>query len=139
MRDISAEDATNAAVAQNQLMAPLYTQRLQPVGTPANKVSWAAAGANGAGADTTSAEVWPLWSDVTLWVRELVGTKDAKALASIHKWFADSKTHKDGIKEADVAAQLVAATGKTAVPSPKRVDAKPPAKGAKQPPRPLEP
>lgn len=64
-----------ATLAQHQLLAPLYTQHLQPLGTPARTATW------------DGAEAWPQWGAVRAHIKHLVAASDSTALANIQAWF----------------------------------------------------
>jgi len=61
--------------AQHKLLAPIYTQHLQPVGTPAKDASW------------DGETVWPQWTDVATLVKDLVIAADQLSLDEIHAWY----------------------------------------------------
>lgn len=73
----SDETLQKATLAQAQLMAPMYTQHLEPVGTPASRTS-----------SSVKKGLAPLWSDITAHIRTLVDTNNTKGLDDIHGWFA---------------------------------------------------
>lgn len=64
-----------ATLVQHQLLAPLYTQHLQPLGTPARTATW------------DGAEAWPQWAAVRAHIKHLVAASDSTALANIQAWF----------------------------------------------------
>lgn len=121
------EQAWKAAVAHSRLMAPMYTQHLQPVGTPAKKASWG-----------DGQEVWPLWDAVTKHVQGLVKGNDAKGMEAIDKWFASRYTN-NAARSAGIPADEVAKL--VAKPASEAPSKDPPVKAAAadEPPRPKEP
>lgn len=75
------QELVQAAIkAQHQLLAPLYTQVLQPAGTPAHDATWG------------QKQVWDKWADIAAHIESIVKSEDAaktqEGLAAINTWFA---------------------------------------------------
>ena len=100
----SDETLHKATLAQAQLMAPMYTQHLQPVGTPARKVK----------SSSVQSDLAPLWTDIASHIRTLVDTSNTKALDDIRGWFtpryANHVAKKGGFSVSDTR-DIMRATG----------------------------